>query len=108
MPPNRDLVPCPKCGEQMPFRWGELKRDANLVLTCTACGLNDLGLNIVQTAVYERMKELGHTDLKPPTPEPIDPVTVLPAKDGSEIVIRRYKNGRQAIYHRRAKRRPSK
>ncbi len=106
MPPNRDFVPCPQCGEQIPFRWGECKRNANLVLMCTACGLNDLALNVLRTAVYERMKELGHTDLKPPTPLPIDPVTVFQGKDGVEVVIRRYKNGREMLYHRRAKRKP--
>ncbi|HEV7219828.1 MAG TPA: hypothetical protein VGN39_13220 [Terriglobales bacterium] len=103
MAPNRDFVPCPKCGEQIPFRWGELKRNANLVISCSACGLNDLASNIVSMAVYKRMKELGHAMPKPPAPQPIDPIRVLHSENGYESVVRRYKNGNQRVYTRHAK-----
>jgi hypothetical protein len=103
---NRDLVPCPKCGEELQFRWGEVKKNSHLTLACPACGLHDLAVNIIQMAVYERLKELGHTKLGPPRPQPIDPITVMSRENGYEVVIRRYKNGRERMYSRKARRTP--
>jgi hypothetical protein len=106
---QKDLVPvaCTQCGEEQSFPWRDVKGNANLVLRCVRCGTDYLAFNAVRTAIYERMKELGHATLKPPTPLPIDPVTVFPSQDGLEVVIRRNKRGGERLYYRRAKRKPS-
>jgi hypothetical protein len=108
MQTERVPVTCTECSEEQSFPWRDVKKNANLILKCARCGVEYLAFNAVRTAIHDRMKELGRTDLKPPTPLPIDPVTVLPAKDGLEVVIRRNKKGGERLYHRRAKRPPSK
>jgi len=105
MKADRIFLSCPQCGEQFSLLWREAKRNANLTVTCAKCGLVHLVMNAVQLAVYNRMKELGHPVGDPPVPEPIDPVRVFPAKDGLELVFRRYKTTGPVAYHRRVKRR---
>jgi hypothetical protein len=103
---NMDHVPvtCTECGEEQSFFYRDAKGNANLVLKCSRCGVDYLAFNALRTAIYERMKEVGHATLKPPTPLPIDPVTVLPGGEGFEVVIRRNKKGGERTYTRRTKR----
>jgi len=96
-------LPCRQCGKQVSFSEREVKRNANLIATCPHCGFVDLAMNIVGHAVYNRLKKLGHGDLKPFTPEPIDPVIVIPGKNGFETVIRRPKKGGARLYTRKIK-----
>jgi hypothetical protein len=98
---NRALVLlCRQCGNQVSFPAREANRDANFTVTCLHCGFIDLTMNITGQAIYNRLKELGRTNLKEFAPQPIDPISVTTLEDGSEIVVRRYKNGREHVRHR--------
>jgi hypothetical protein len=101
MKAHRTLISCPECGEQLPLLWREIKRNQNLTITCLKCGLVYLAFNAVRLAIYNRLKELGHTVGKLPTPEPIDPVRIFPAEEGFEWVSRRYKTTGPSLYRRR-------
>jgi predicted RNA-binding Zn-ribbon protein involved in translation (DUF1610 family) len=96
-------LPCPQCGEQFFLPKPEFDRNYNLTVTCLNCGLVHLAANAVIQSIHERMKEFGHPDLKPPIPQPIDPVRIAPAEDGFEWVFRRNKAGGERAYMRRIK-----
>src|SRR5258707_897281 len=106
MPPTRYYLPCSKCGHQFSFLEREHKRNANLTVICTNCGTVNLAFNAVKVWLYQEMKKRGHTIRDPFVPDPIDPVTILASKNGFETVIRRYKNGMEAVYTRRARKLP--
>jgi hypothetical protein len=75
-----------------------------LTLTCGKCGLVHLAFNAVSMAIYQHMKAKGITTREPPTPARLEPIEVFPGEDGTEVVFRRFKNGKESMYTRRAKR----
>jgi hypothetical protein len=104
MKPDLMAVSCPDCGERQRSTFGQLKRNANLTMTCGKCGLVHLAFNAASMAIYWHAKERGLTNREAPKPLRLEPIVVLPSKDGTELVMRRLKNGKESVYTRRAKR----
>jgi hypothetical protein len=100
-PHQRDVLPCRQCGNQVVLPTAQMKRDYNVTVSCPHCRAVDLAANIMGQAIYNRLKERGHSDLKPFTPQPIDPVRIISGKDGFETIIRRNKKGGERLYSRR-------
>lgn len=100
-------VSCPQCGEEAALNFGQLRRNANLTLTCGRCGHVHLAFNAASMSMYEHMKAIGRPVGEPPKPHRIEPIVVFPNRDGTEVVMRRYKNGSERIYTRRTERRKS-
>jgi hypothetical protein len=98
-----DILPCRQCGNQVALPAREMKRDFNITVTCPHCGFVDLAFNIVRKLIHNRLEELGYGDSQPFTPEPIDPVTIIPSEHGFETVIRRNKKGGARMYRRRTR-----
>lgn len=107
--PDLVAVICPQCGEEHALDWRKFMRNVNLTLTCSQCDLVYLAFNAVAMVAYQRMKELGRPVGPPPVPSHIDPVRILPGENGFEVVFRRYNNGKERVYTRRARKpRPAK
>lgn len=102
--PDLMAVSCPDCGEEAALDYGQLKRNANLTMTCRKCGLVHLAFNAMAMSMHEHLKAKGVTSREAPKPQRLEPVLVLPSKDGTEIVMRRFNNGTETMYTRRAKR----
>jgi hypothetical protein len=104
MKPDLMAVSCPQCGEEAALDFRQLKRNANLTLTCGKCGLVHLAFNAMRMSMYEHMKAIGRPVGEPPKPMRLEPIVIFPGEEGTEIVIRRYSNGNERTYTRRTRR----
>src|ERR1700722_5627505 len=101
MKPDLMAVSCPQCAEDAALDFRQLKRNANLTMTCGKCGLVHLAFNAMSMAIYQQMKAKGLTKREPPKPQRLEPVSVFPSENGTALVFRRFKNGTETIYTRR-------
>jgi hypothetical protein len=98
------VVSCPKCRTSVSLPLRQIRRNYNLVLTCSECGEVHLAMNAVQLATYEGLKARGVPVGEPPAPQPIEPIRVFPSRDGkTEAVFRRNKTTGETVYTRKVK-----
>jgi hypothetical protein len=107
MKPDLMAVSCPQCGEEAALDFAQLKRNANLTLTCGKCGLVHLAFNAAAMSMHEHLKAIGRPVREPPKPMRLAPIVIYPGEDGIEVVLRRYNNGKERMYARRSRRKKS-